>query len=126
MTCDKNCLECKLPKCIHDIEDERIEIDLKFKAKQKEIDKVRHAKYYLEHKDKIDAKQKERDKKNRTAEKTHEYYLRHKSEINQRNRERYASNREKRKAESLAYYNAHKEEISKRRKERRLAKKNAV
>lgn len=118
-TCDRNCLECKLPKCIHDIEDEHRIIDLKFKAKQKEMDKVRHAKYYLEHKAEIDAKQKEYDKKFRKAEKCHEYYVRHKAKINQRNKERYEKNRVARLNQAKAYYWEHRDEINARRKRKR-------
>lgn len=124
--CKKNCLECELPKCIHDIADERRMIDEKFKARQKEIDKVRHAKYYKENKAEIDAKQKKYDEEHRNAEKCHEYYLKHKEEINERHRRNYAMNRELYVSKAKEYYYANREEISRRRKERRLAKKNAV
>lgn len=118
-SCKGNCLECELPKCIHDIADERKMIDEKFKANQKEIDKVRHAKYYKEHKTEIDAKQKEYDQKFRNAEKCHEYYVRHKAKINQRNKERYKKNRAARLDQAKAYYWAHRDEINARRKQKR-------
>lgn len=107
--CNKDCLNCILPKCRHDIEDERKDLD-------KRYERVRHAQYYQAHKEEIKRKNQEYNIKNRNSEKCHEYYMAHKDEINKRNRERYVKNREKRLAESKAYYYAHRDEISARRK----------
>ena len=115
-SCSKNCLKCELPKCIHDIEDQRRYI-------QENYDRVRHAEYYKEHKAEIDAKQREYDKKYRKAEQSHEYYLRHKEEINKRNQERYAKNREERLRKAKEHYWSHREEISERRKLKRRGNK---
>lgn len=117
--CNKNCLECKLPKCLLDISDERAAINKKFLEK----DKKRHAEYYKTHRDERLEKQKEYDKKYRNAEKCHAYYMKHKAEINKKNQERYASNREARLQQAKEYYQLHKEEISERRKLRRKEKK---
>ena len=116
MKCNKDCLNCTLPKCRHDIEDERKDLD-------KRYEKVRHAQYYQAHKEEIKRKNREHYYKNRHSEKNHEYYMAHKDEINKRNQERYAKNREKRLAESKAYYHAHRAEISARRKARYKALK---
>ena len=124
--CDKDCLNCKLPKCIHDIEDECIMRKQKVDEVQKGKERIRHAKYYKENKAEIDAKQKEYDRKYRTAERSHAFYIKHKADINQKNRERYAKNREERKAKALAHYYANKDEISAGRKERYRKKKDAM
>lgn len=149
MRCDKNCLECKLPKCKYDICDEqknehriirgkrkveekkkslkrKYEIPEKYKEIGKEYEKARHAQYYQEHRQEILDRVREYNLKNRNSEICHDYYVRHKEEINKKHRERYQKNRDKRLAQSKEYYLKNKEEISARRKERRLQKKNAV
>ena len=118
MRCDKNCLNCKFLRCIHDIADEKQYV----KEIMLKKDRARHKEYYQENREERLAKQKEYDKK-RNAERSHAFYMAHKEEINEKNRLRYAQNREKRKAQSRAHYHAHKEEISKRRKELRDANK---
>lgn len=146
MRCDKNCLECKLPKCKYDICDEqknehriirekrkveekkksskrKYEIPEKYKEIGKEYEKVRHTQYYQEHRQEILDKVREYNLKNRNSETCHKYYMAHKDEINKRNRERYVKNREKRLAESKAYYYAHRDEIRARRKARYRALK---
>lgn len=138
--CDLNCLECKLPKCRHDIEDqhayvqencERIKRAEYRKAHKEEISarqKEYGSKYYQEHKAEIDAKQKEYDRYHRNSENCHDYYMRHKEEINRKHRERYANNREARLQKAKEHYWAHREEISERRKQRRkeLGSKNVL
>lgn len=113
--CDKNCLECKLPKCVHDIEDQHEYV-------RDNYDRIRHAEYYKKHKTEIDAKQKEFDSKHRSAESNHDYYIRHKEQIKKMNQERYANNRDVRLQQSKDYYWQHREEISERRKLRRREK----
>lgn len=115
-SCKKNCLECELPKCLHDIEDQHAYI-------RDNYDRVRHAEYYKSHKAERDAKQKEYDSKYRTAEKSHAYYMKHKAEINKKNQERYANNREARIQQAKEYYWQHREEISMRRKLKRRGNK---
>lgn len=119
LKCDENCLECKHPKCKHDIYDEHKDLD-------KRYERVRHAQYYQTHKEKIKEKQREYCFKNRNSEKCHEYYIRHKEEINRKNREQYRKKREERLAKSKIYYQENKEIILARRKERRVQKKNEV
>ena len=115
MKCNKDCLNCQLLRCVHDIED-RDEYVRDFQRKK---DRERHAKYYLEHKAEIDAKQKEYDKKHRKAEQDHDYYMRHKLSINQKNRDRYKQNRVARLDQAKAYYWEHRDEINARRKRKR-------
>ncbi len=111
MKCNKDCLNCKLPACIHDLED----VEEYISDRQR-----RHkAKYYLQHQAERLAKQREYDKTHRTAEYLHEYYVRNKAKINQRNKERYARDREVRLANAKAYYWEHRDEISARRKQKR-------
>lgn len=114
--CNGDCLNCILPKCKHDIADERKDLG-------KRYERVRHALYYQEHRQEVLEKVKEYNLKNRNSEICHKYYMAHKDEINKRNRERYVKDREKRLAESKAYYNAHRDEISARRKARYRALK---
>ncbi|SFU57067.1 hypothetical protein SAMN02910342_00924 [Butyrivibrio sp. INlla21] len=40
--CNQNCLECKLPKCIHDIHDQHAYV-------RENYEKIRHAEYYKKH-----------------------------------------------------------------------------
>lgn len=112
--CDKDCLNCKLSTCIHDLED--VEEYIRDRVRK------RKAQYYLDNKIERDAKQKEYDKKHRTAEKCHKYYMEHKEQINKKNQERYANNRQERLTKAKAHYWAHREEISARRKELRRQK----
>lgn len=113
--CKQNCLECELPKCLHDIEDQH-------KYIQENYERIRHAEYYGKNKAEIDAKQKEYDRKYRTSEKNHEYYIKHKEKINKKNQERYAKNRDVRLQQSKDYYWQHRAEISERRKQKRREK----
>lgn len=119
MKCDKNCLECKLIRCLHDIEDREIYIQ----DFEKKKERIRHAEYYKEHKAEIDSKQKEYDRKHRTKQYIHDYYMKHKSEINQRNKERYKKDRAKQIERAKAYYYAHREEIRQKSKQRYQEKK---
>lgn len=119
MKCSKDCFNCQLLRCIHDIEDRQEYI----RDVQRKKERERHAEYYRTHKAEIDAKQKEYDKLHRNAEKCHEFYLRNKSRINQKNKERYQRNREDRLIQAKAYYYEHKAEISERRKKRYQEKK---
>jgi hypothetical protein len=104
--------------CRHDLEDAK----QVFKDSLQNLEKTRHAEYYLKNKDRIDARQKAYDAVRKEQKKAylHEYYLKNKERLNAMNRERYAEDREKRNAESLAYYYEHRDEINKRRKERRM------
>ena len=110
--CNKDCLNCLLPKCVHDIEDRSEDI-------RERYEKIRHAEYYKNNRNQVIEKAKEYNSKNRTSEKCRDYYLRHKTEINRKRRERYSANREKEIAQNKAYYQAHKEDILRRRKEKR-------
>ena len=114
-SCKKNCLECELPKCLHDVEDQRESIRTNY-------ERVKHAEYYKAHRKERLEKQKEYDSKFRTAEKNHDYYMKHKAEINKKNQERYANNRETRLQQAKEYYWQHREEISMRRKLKRRGK----
>lgn len=120
--CDKNCLNCELPKCIHDIEDERKMLKEKYKLSEKE----RHAKYYQEHKAEIIEKSKDRYQKTKSPEKLHEKYVLNKDKMKEKNRRFYLKNIEKRKAYANNYYKEHKAEISAKRKERRRLKLNGM
>ena len=111
-SCNKNCLECELPKCIHDIEDQHAYI-------RDNYDRIRHAEYYKAHRDERLNKQKEYDEKYRNSERCHDYYERHKEEINKKNQERYAKNREERLRKAKEHYWAHREEILERRRQKR-------
>lgn len=121
--CGLNCLECKRPKCIHDIQDERKAIREMFTSRQKEIDRVRHAEYYKKNKEKILAKQNEYNNNNYDPEKKHAYYLDNKEDINKKSKKRYEENREVRLRQAKQYYEKHRAEISERRKNRRREQK---
>ena len=116
--CNNDCLNCTLEKCLLDIEDlKEIVADA-----VKRTDRERHKKYYLEHKEEIDRKQREVKREVR-AERSRRFYKAHKGEINEKNHLRYLQNRDERKKQALEHYYANREEINKRRRERYRLKK---
>lgn len=121
MKCDKNCLNCSLEKCVHDIEDRMAYI----KDFERKKDRIRHKKYYLEHKEEIDAKQKEYDAKNRNTETQHRYWEKHKDELKAKHKLRYQQDRANRLKKAKEYYELNKDEINRRRREKRRKEKEA-
>lgn len=109
--CNKDCLNCILPKCRHDIEDE-------YKDLEKRYEKVRHAEYYKAHREEIKDKVRKYNAENRNTKKCHEYYLRNRERMLEKNHRLYAQNREELIAKSKEYYWTHREEILARRKEK--------
>lgn len=87
-------------------------------------DRKRHKETYKLDKERIDAKQKERDKKRDRSAYNKEYYAKHKKKMQNKNKAQYEKHKEKRKEEALKYYYAHKEEIALKRKRKRLYDKN--
>ncbi len=81
--CDKDCLNCKLPKCIHDIEDT---------PKPFKPPKTRKAKKSREV---VVQPKRGRPKKEREMPYWDEYYAKNGAEIRAKSRERYYANHEK-------------------------------
>ena len=120
--CDKNCLQCKMLRCIYDSEDREEYVSDVMRKKDRE----RHKRYYLENKEAIDAKQKEYDKQH-NAERCHRYWEAHKEELKEKHHLRYLKDREKRLKYAKERYELNKEEINrKRREKRRLAKESKL
>lgn len=120
MNCNNDCLNCQFLVCKHDIADRKEFLQRFDKLKEKE----RHAKYYMEHRDAVLAKQKVRDK-DRT-ERSKRYYEKHKDEIKAKRLKRYEENREDYLKKQAEYYALHKDEINKRRREKRKREKSSL
>lgn len=119
---DTDCLNCKLVRCKYDIEDRQEYVRDIMRRK----DKVRHARYYLENKDSIDAKQKEYDK-TFAKETWDRYYAKNKDRVQARNRAWYEAHKEEQQEKALERYYANRDAINERRRERyRLRSKEGV
>ena len=75
--CQKNCLECNLPKCVLDIKDEREDLEKMYKKQ----DSDRHKVYYKRNREAI-------------AEKRKKYYSENKEWIKEKNAKRKALRKE--------------------------------
>ena len=80
MRCDRDCLNCQLPACLHDMESDQ----------GKERNARNCHKYYMTHKDTISAKHKEwymANKEKRTAQ-LRAYYYEHRDEISRQRKQK--------------------------------------
>jgi hypothetical protein len=95
--CDKDCLNCKLPKCIHDIEDE---------PKPFKPPKARKPK---KNREVVVQPKRGRPKKERKGSYWDEYYSKNGDKVRARSRERYYANHEKELERGRKWREAHKD-----------------
>lgn len=118
-----NCLECPLKECVYDTalkEAKREEILIET---IRQYDKERHARYYIENREAVLARQKLRDEKRDRSTINKDYYQNHIDEFKVRRRASYVKNRDKQLQDAKDYYAKHKDEINRKRKEQRRIKK---
>lgn len=91
--CDQNCLECKLPKCIHDIDDEKYEEIQNKKHGKTEVNRI----YYNKHKAKINEKNRKfyQEHREEMLARATAYYYEHKEEIAKKRKAKYDALRHK-------------------------------
>ncbi len=100
--CQKNCLECPLPKCVLVIKDEREDLDKLYKKQ----DSDRHKVYYKRNREVI-------------AEKRKKYYDENKEQIQAKNKIRYQEHRDEMLSNAKAYYQKNKEWIKEKNARRK-------
>ena len=102
--CNKDCLNCTLPKCIHDIEDEAklFRAEIKEKPKKRVTKPKKSRELVVVHK-------RGRPKKERDIPYWDEYYAKKGAEIRAKSRERYYANHEKELERVRKWREAHKD-----------------